>query len=160
MCSIWHFHVSLSSIVTPRNLVSHTWEMLLPPISICTLLVSFLLPLNIIKFDLSTFSDDLLVWSQVATFISSLLNLVLMAAASVPLMNMLVSSANMTVNITSDVIPKSLTYSQKSRGPSMDPWGTPHSIGSIQEPQLLNDAYWYRFDIQLLIHSKAIPLIP
>ena len=112
--SIWHFHVSLSSIITPWNLVSHTWAMLLPPISTCTLLVSFLLPLNIIKFDLSTFRDNLLVWSQVATFISSLLNLVLMAAASVPLMKMLVSSANMTVNITSDVIPKSLPYSKKA----------------------------------------------
>ena len=52
-----------------------------------------------------------------------------MAEASVLLMNMLVPSVNMAVNITLDVIPKSLIYNIKAESQVWSPVSTPQTIG-------------------------------
>ena len=43
-------------------------------------------------------------------------------------MNMLVSSANNIGNKASETIDRSFIYNRNSKGPKMDPCGTPHLI--------------------------------
>ena len=52
---------------------------------------------------------------------------------SLPDTNKLVSSANRTNFKTSETLPKSLMYNIYSKGPSMEPNGTPHTIFNNSE---------------------------
>ena len=57
--------------------------------------------------------------------------------------------------ITSDVIPKSLSYSKKSRGQSMDPWGTPHTTGVTHYSDVIMGAMASQITSLAIVYSAV-----
>ena len=52
----------------------------------------------------------------------------------------------------------SFMYMMKSRGPSIEPWGTPHVIACLVEVQPFNLTHWSLFDKYDLSQQFALPL--
>ena len=91
--------------------------------------VHFGLLLNNILCVLVMFNDSLFTFNHVVTLYNSLLISSSSKDTSLPCINILVSPANMNESSISDTDDNSLIYSSKnSRGPIIDPCGTPHVI--------------------------------
>ena len=81
--------------------------------------------------------DNLFDFSQIKSNSNSLLNRHVRSFRSSPLSNTEVSSAYMMLNKKFEILHISFAYIMKSKGPSVDPCGTPHLIGWVSEYSLL-----------------------
>ena len=81
--------------------------------------------------------DNLFDFSQIKSNSNSLLSKQVISFRSSPLSNTEVSSAYMMLNKQFEILHISFTYIINSKGPSIDPCGTPHLIGWVSEYSLL-----------------------
>ena len=110
----------------------------------------FLTDLKTMKHDFSTFKDNSFTCDHMETSFNSELSCVSIAFRPLPLINMLVSSANIIVNKISEILGKSFTYDKNNKGPNIDPWGTPHVMDRISV-----ELSWFIHDILLSIYHIA-----
>ena len=59
-----------------------------------------------------------------------------------------------------EALHRSLIYSKNSRGPKIDPWGTPHVIFKKDVFCPSTSIYCFLSERQLSNHSKLLPLTP
>ena len=134
-------HVSLSSIITPRNLGWWSYFIDLVFMINDSFTTGLRIPwdLNRMKWVFDTLKESILQSSQSTIFNNSPFMIVTNLFGSRPFKKTLVSSANNMGNNTSDTLAISLIYNKMSNGPRMEPWGTPHV------------AFFHRFNI--IIHD-------
>ena len=144
------FHDSVSSIYTPRDLDSATLVIFFP--SIQTSIIWFsVVALNrcldpIIMYSvLVILRLSLFALSHKLRFDSSSFSMVLRSAALLAETVMLVSSAYIRGQALVKQFGRSLMYSKNSRGPIIDPWGTPQFIGLIPESSPFTWHLWYTY---------------
>ena len=89
---------------------------------------NFRLPSKIIQCVFYTFNDNLFALSHSAMANESLLTQVCKLSKSVPLANKFVPSAKSNGMVFTHAEQRSMIYIRKSKGPSMDPCGTPYLI--------------------------------
>ena len=73
----------------------------------------------------------------------SCFNIDVILGNDLPLMKMLVSSANCIQDSADDILGNSLTYIRNNRGPNIDPCGTPISTQLIIDLVLLYTTYCF-----------------
>ena len=140
---IWNLKLSSGSKNTPKNLIAGVgwfestrdnwvifsatfWPSLLLSQTTMTFCV-ILRREKIINFVLSECNTSLLVLKNSQTFLSSVFTMLIRTFRSSWENSNVVSSANNNVR-NLDARGKSFIYKRKSRGPKMDPWGTPRVI--------------------------------
>ena len=131
------FQVNCESIWTPKNLVAYTLCIWTPWIFTTISSISLFLGVKIIWWVLRTFNDNLLHCNHSCTFLKSSLSWWHNVSISLPVMNILVSSANNTEKQYSDTLVRSLIYNKNSMGPKIEPCGTPQWIFSWEDLWLL-----------------------
>ena len=94
---MWDRHVNLSPMMVPRNFNWLTRERHLSFTQLFTSRSDFLTDLKTMKHDFSTFKDYLFTCNHMETSFNSELSCVSIALRSSPLINMLMSSANIIV---------------------------------------------------------------
>ena len=118
------FQVNCESTWTPKNLVTYTlciWtSRIFPSISS----ISLFLGVKII-WVFRTFRDNLLHCNHSCTFLKSSFSWWNNISISLPVINILVSSANNTEKQNSDTLLESLIYHKNNMGPNIVPCGTP-----------------------------------
>ena len=119
---------SLQSMMTPRNLVSVTSMILFLSIDISFLDRGTYFAVKSMTFVLSMFRESLLALTHAYTLAIYLLISETISFRLYPVANRFVSSAKRIGMKYSETWGKSLIYNKKSKGPRMDPWGTPHLI--------------------------------
>ena len=151
---MWLFHVRWASICTPRNLITYTRCIRVPYIFMSISLALLFVGWNIIWWVLRTFQQSVLQFSHSWMACTSLSIWLQRASISLPVLNILVSSANNIEKQWYETFAKSLIYNIKNNGPNMEPWGTPNVIFSLFGIWLLYVTYWVLFYIFLI--SSAI----
>ena len=106
------------------------------------------------KAVLSRFKDILFAHNQLSTFLSSAFMTSKICVRSSLSKQTVVSSAKWTNLSTVEHLHMSLMYIKKSKGPSMEPWGTPMLIGSWDELNPFIDTYCLRLERYGLIRSR------
>ena len=96
----------------------------------------FIVWVKTIYWVLRTFKDNLLHCNHSCIFLKSSLSGRHNTFISLPVMNILVSSANNTEKQNSETLAKSLIYNKNNMGPNIEPCGTPQLLFS-------QDDLWY-----------------
>jgi hypothetical protein len=126
------FHESLESIMTPKNFdfstVSKVCSLILILIS---LEILFFFGAKIIEWVFFIFRESRLAVSHSTSFGISSLIWDCSISRFGPDTNKLESSAKSKDERTVENLARSLMYTRKSRGPRIDPWGTPHLMYNL-----------------------------
>ena len=139
-------HLSMLSMMTPRNFVSFTSCILIWFITISSIQWEKFFGVNNIKLVISIFKDNLLAFTKSKILNISSLTSRILSLRSVPVQNRLVSSAKSIGIKKLDTFVKSLIYKRKSKGPSIDPCGTPQLITLSSDWYPLCATDCWRFD--------------
>lgn len=132
MCVMWDFQSIFSSTKIPKNFATVTLAIGTPLILIELIgETSSLRPLpKSIKFDFLRLRNNLLERNQVASFASSAFAVVNRSGKFLSVRHKFVSSAKRMKWNSLEHSDISFIYSRKSRGPNIEPWGTPQVIGN------------------------------
>ena len=124
---IWGFQESFSSTITPKNFTFVTLVNGLLLTEIFKSISSPLDPLKSIKLDLSTFKDSRFACNHIEILANSAFNVSYITERFLFLTNILVSSANMTVNKISETKARSWHWWEIIMGP-VSILAEPHSL--------------------------------
>ena len=129
----------LLSMITPRNLVLFVWSIILLLISI----LKFVLSLILVRWNLIIIICFLNIYSfyldfnHILTFSNSVFKICDMFVKFVSSIKTDVSSVNKIEKSRSDDLEMFFMYMIKSRGPRIEPWGTPCVIIFVSDFELL-----------------------